>query len=269
MIRRFLGSVWEGLRLRRRLADLGVSMVPLETFDEEFMRIYRACAPFSMASIERLYAVYQAVRHVVDHEVPGDVVECGVWRGGSSMCAAMTLLARGAVDRRLWLYDTFAGMTEPSAEDVNYVGVDARATWRRAQRSDHNRWCYGSLDDVRANLRSTAYPGDRVAYVQGPVEETLPRTAPDSIALLRLDTDWYQSTRHELEHLYPRLSPFGVLIIDDYGFWKGARKAVDEYFAARTPLLLARSDNTGRMAIKLPEPASGGGDAPQPSRTTS
>jgi hypothetical protein len=267
MIRRLLGRAWEGLRLRRRLADLGISMVPLETFEAEFMSVYRACAPFSMASIERLYAVYQAVHHVLDHGVVGDVVECGVWRGGSSMCAAMTLVARGAVERRLWLYDTFAGMTEPSADDVSYVGVDARPTWRRAQRADHNRWCYGSLDDVRANLRRTGYPEDRLVFVQGPVEETLPRHLPESIALLRLDTDWYQSTRHELEHLYPRLAPFGVLIVDDYGFWRGARKAVDEYFAARTPILLARSDNTGRMAIKLPERFTQSG-APQPSRTT-
>jgi hypothetical protein len=255
MIRRAVESMWEGLRLRQRLAKVGVTLAPLEPLDEEFLRIYRACAPFSLASIERLYAVYQAVRHILDREVPGDVVECGVWRGGSCMCAAMTLAARGATDRRLYLYDTFAGMTEPTVEDVSFTGEPARPTWERAQRADHNRWCYGSLDDVKANLARTSFPADRVVYVQGPIEETVPLTMPDSIALLRLDTDWYSSTRHELEHLYPRLAPYGVLIVDDYGFWKGARKAVDEYFAEHTPILLARSDNTGRMGIKLPEPA--------------
>ena len=224
-----------------------------------------AVRPFTMTTVERIVSLCRAVEHVCRWNIPGDIVECGVWRGGSSMCAAMTLMERGAVDRRLWLYDTFAGMTEPSVEDVSYVGVEARPTWKRAQRADHNRWCYGSLDDVRANLRRTGYPEDRTIFVQGPVEETLPGNLPESIALLRLDTDWYQSTRHELEHLYPRLEPFGVLIVDDYGFWRGARKAVDEYFAARTPLLLARSDNTGRMAIKLPE---GVGRGAQPSRTT-
>ena len=80
-------------------------------------------------------------------------------------------------------------------------------------------------------LHGTGYPPERIHFVRGPVEETLPAGAPDEIALLRLDTDWYESTRHELEHLYPRLAAGGVLLVDDYGHWEGARKAVDEYFA--------------------------------------
>jgi hypothetical protein len=86
----------------------------------------------------------------------------------------------------------------------------------------------------------------------GKVEDTIPADIPEKIALLRLDTDWYESTKHELIHLFPRLQKGGVLIIDDYGFWKGARKAVDEYFAENNiQILLNRIDDTGRMAIKL------------------
>ena len=87
--------------------------------------------------------------------------------------------------------------------------------------------------------------------VKGKVEDTLPGHAPDHIAVLRLDTDWYASTKHEMEHLYPRLARGGVLIIDDYGHWAGSRQAVDEYLAEHgIHLLLNRTDYTGRMALK-------------------
>jgi len=112
-------------------------------------------------------------------------------------------------------------------------------------------WAMAPLDRVRRNVLATGYPAERVHFIQGKVEDTLPANAPDRIALLRLDTDWYESTHHELTHLYPRLSPGGVLIIDDYGHWQGSRLAVDEFFAARayTPLL-GRMDYTGRMMVK-------------------
>jgi O-methyltransferase len=106
-----------------------------------------------------------------------------------------------------------------------------------------------ALAEVQAAMRSTGYPEHQIGYVSGRVEETIPESAPSEIALLRLDTDWYGSTRHELEHLYPRLVSGGVLIVDDYGHYAGARQAVDEYFAGR-PILLARVDYTGRMAVK-------------------
>jgi elongation factor P hydroxylase len=92
---------------------------------------------------------------------------------------------------------------------------------------------------------------DRVHLVQGLVEETLPAQAPESIALLRLDTDWYKSTLHELEHLYPRLVRGGVLLIDDFGYWQGARQATEEYFARHPPApLLVAVDQTGRVGVR-------------------
>ena len=108
------------------------------------------------------------------------------------------------------------------------------------------------MDEVRRNLFSTGYPENQLSFVEGPVEETIPETVPDKIALLRLDTDWYESTLHELRHLYPLLSEGGVLIIDDYGHWKGAREATDQYLREESPkILLNRIDMTCRLGVKF------------------
>jgi O-methyltransferase len=235
--------------IRHRLARLGFGVVSLDKsdFDPDFLEIYRRCSPFTMTSIERMYALYQATRYVVAREVPGDVVECGVWRGGSSMLAALTLERAGDGQRALHLFDTFEGMTRPTQED----GGEALAEWSRLQDGDVNRWCYADVEDVGDNMRSTGIDADRVRLIQGRVEDTIPEAAPESIAILRLDTDWYQSTYHELRHLFPRLSPEGVLIIDDYGRWEGARRAVDQYFEETGErMLLNRIDPTGRMGVR-------------------
>jgi hypothetical protein len=128
----------------------------------------------------------------------------------------------------------------------------ASVEFERSRRgSDTSDWCYASLEDVRQNLASTGYGMERIAFVKGKVEDTLPGSAPDSISLLRLDTDWYESTLHELVHLFPRLSAGGVLIIDDYGHWRGARRAVDEYLRDNSiRMLFDRVDYSGRIAVK-------------------
>lgn len=107
------------------------------------------------------------------------------------------------------------------------------------------------MGEVSSNLARTDYPSERTHLVKGRVEDTVPSEAPERIAVLRLDTDWYESTRHEMEQLFPRLPPGGVLILDDYGHWQGSRRAVDEYLAAEgLHLLLQRIDYTGRIATK-------------------
>jgi hypothetical protein len=158
----------------------------------------------------------------------------------------------GDTDRELVLYDTFEGMPAPGAEDVNLRGEPASRQFELERRgSDASSWCYAPLEEVTANLATTGYPPGRIAFVKGKVEVTIPARAPDRIAVLRLDTDWYESTRHELTHLFPRLAMGGVLIIDDYGHWRGSRRATDEYFAEQQiSLLLTPVDYTGRVAIK-------------------
>lgn len=219
--------------------------------DPVFMGLYERCKPFSMTTMERLYAVYQAVGYVVRNRIPGDIVECGVWKGGSSMMAALALAHHGDDgSRRIWLYDTFAGMPEPGPHDVKFDGGDSAEKWREGRADEHNAWNYGPLEEVRQNMAGTGFPEDRTVLVPGKVEETLPSRRPQQIALLRLDTDYYESTKAELEQLAPLVSAGGTLIIDDYGSWAGARKAVDDWLAATgLPILLARSDVGGRIAV--------------------
>jgi hypothetical protein len=217
------------------------------TGDAEFSELYAKCSDYTMTSPERMFALHTAVNYVVDNGIEGDIVEAGVWRGGSTMMAALSLLQRGDNARKLWLYDTFEGMSEPTDIDKAFDGESAQTQYETIE-----GWCEANLDDVQTNLGLTDYPADKITYVEGKVEDTIPaKGIPERIALLRLDTDWYESTKVELEHLYPLLESGGVLIIDDYGHWQGARQAVDEYFAENNiKLLLNRIDYTGRIAVK-------------------
>jgi O-methyltransferase len=213
-------------------------------FDAETLALLGRVMPYTMTSPARIVAVCTAVKYVEANDIPGAFVECGVWKGGSSMAAALSF----KMPRPLYLFDTFEGMSAPGVYDRHSgSGRSATELFARAH-AGATLFCNSPLDEVKHNMGTTGYPANCVRYVKGKVEDTVPNSAPEQIAVLRLDTDWYESTRHELEHLYPRLAPGGVLIIDDYGYWTGARKAVDEYF--RGSLFLSRIDSTGRVAVK-------------------
>ena len=225
----------------------------LDDAEPEFRALVERVRAFTMTSYERMYALYKAVDYIDRAGISGDIVECGVWRGGSMMVIAHTLLARGRSDRDLYLFDTYEGLPRPDeTKDVDLWGNRAIDGWLPRQTSEESsHWAEASLEDVRTNLLSTGYPQERLHFVKGMVERTIPEAAPAAIALLRLDTDWYASTKHEMEHLFPRLARDGVLIIDDYGHFEGARQAVDEYISAhRLPVLLNRIDDTGRLIVK-------------------
>lgn len=221
-------------------------------FDEGFLPLYEQCQDYTMTSAEKMFALYRAVRYINANAIDGAIVECGVAAGGSMMMAALTSIASGNIDREIWLYDTFAGMPEPADRDVNYRGDAARLQWTASQTADHNEWCYASLESVRANMALTGYPPGRLHFIKGQVEETIPGETPEKIALLRLDTDWYASTKHELKQLYPLLCEGGVLIVDDYGHWEGCRQATDEFFSnLNGPVpLLHRIDRLGVIGVK-------------------
>jgi O-methyltransferase len=207
----------------------------------------------TLSSAARLAALCDSVEYIVRNDIEGDLAECGVWKGGSMMAAAVTLLRLGDTTRDLYLYDTYSGMSEPTDEDIAspYDGYSLHDRFRRNRTGKTSTWAVVRLEAVRQAMESTGYPMERVHLVKGLVEETLPEQAPERLSLLRLDTDWYQSTKHELEQLYPRLVEGGVLIVDDYGHYEGARRAVDEYFAETgEPVLLNRIDYTGRIATK-------------------
>ncbi len=214
----------------------------------------RAVKKFTMTSPERIYGLIYAVRHIANYRIPGAIVECGVWKGGSMMAVAKTLLEMKSFDRDLYLFDTFAGMTAPSEKDGSRFGRRTpQEEFAQLKKADGTcDWCFSSLEETRANLLSVGYPESKLHFVKGPVETTIPEAAPRQIALLRLDTDFYESSKHEMVHLYPRLNSGGVLLLDDYGHWEGQRTAVDEYLREnKVPLLLNRLDYTGRIGVKL------------------
>jgi O-methyltransferase len=223
-------------------------------FDQTIVETVRSVSPYTRTSPERIFALCEAVSYIAAGEVPGDIVECGVWRGGSMMAAARTLSRLGDRGRHLYLFDTFEGMTPPGEQDVSFEGARAADLLEASRKEDsYSLWCYSRLEEVKRVFDGIDYDGDQIHFVKGRVEETLPEHAPERIALLRLDTDWYESTRHELVHLFPRIVPGGVIIVDDYGHWRGARQAVDEYFQEQgIKLLLNRIDYTGRIGV-VPE----------------
>ncbi|MDR1896887.1 MAG: TylF/MycF family methyltransferase [Prevotellaceae bacterium] len=222
--------------------------------DKEFFPLYEQCAPYTLTSIERMYALYQAVKYVVQQQLDGDFVECGVWKGGSSMLMAATLNYLKCYTKKIYLYDTFEGMAKPTAQDIDYAGVNASVQLKNAEQNKktNNIWAYCSLEDVKHNFEKINYPSENLLFIKGKVEDTIATNQHKVISILRLDTDWYESTYHEMVYLYPSLISKGVLIIDDYGHWQGARGAIDKYcMENKLPILLNRIDYTGRIAIKI------------------
>lgn len=188
------------------------------------LEIVAKAKPYSMTAGNNLLATVQAVKHI-DQGVLGDVVECGVWRGGHIIAAMLA----AQQSRSYWLFDTFDGMTEPGPQD-NRRGAHASASTKYTKKGPKN-WCRAELHEVKNNISQFAQTDQSVIYVQGAVEHTLRSDhLPEQIALLRLDTDFYSSTLIELEVLWPRLAVGGILIVDDYMSWDGCRQACEEYF---------------------------------------
>ncbi len=183
----------------------------------------------------------EAVRYILRESVEGCIVECGVDAGDFEYRWIQELQRHGQ-ERDLYMFDTFKGLTEPG--EFDYTASTAtlytmnketvHKEWSiRCKGSDINTWCYTPIDAVKQRLESTGYPKERLHYVEGDVCQTLtnPANIPDKIAILRLDTDWYESSKVELEVLFPKVVRGGVVIFDDYYHWDGQRRATDEYFA--------------------------------------
>ena len=206
----------------------------------------------TMASFERLLATLMTCKYVITNDIEGDFVECGVWRGGNSIVAAEMIKLYGS-DKMVWLYDTFAGMTQPTEVDIDLQGIKAYEEYDSSKMNGYNKMYYASLDDVKEQFRIRNLLELNVRFIQGDVAVTLnsEHLLPKKISVLRLDTDWYESTKVELEILYPKLSVGGCLIVDDYGHWEGSRRAVDEYFNSFKPKpYFQYIDYTGRLILK-------------------
>lgn len=211
--------------------------------NEEFLKIVK---PYTMTSTERINELFNSLEYIRINKIDGDFVECGVWKGGNILGIMEYLYYHNMTNRNVWLYDTFQGMTKP--EDVD---IDLRN--QKASDILQHVLCYSSLNEVKKNLSNSKYPINNIKYVVGDICETLnyENNLPNKISLLRLDTDWYQSTKKEMDVLYPLLSNEGVLIVDDYGHWQGSKKAVDEYFLNKgLKPIIEKIDYTGIKIIK-------------------
>jgi O-methyltransferase len=226
--------------------------LPIESSEND-KNILELVRPYTMTSSDRVWSLLNTMNYINKAKIMGDIVECGVWRGGSAMVIASKLNEFKCLNRKLWLYDTFKGMTEPSEFDVEAISnVSASELLSvNVKESGNNVWCIASKEDVINNLSKISFPLDMIELIEGDVCQTLKNIYPKNISLLRLDTDWYESTYKELEVLFPLLSSGGVCIIDDYGHWQGAKKAVDEYLNENNiHVLLHKIDVTGRVFIK-------------------
>lgn len=203
-----------------------------------FSEIYRRVRPYTLCGHVRLRALYHAIHETAARGIAGDLVECGTARGGSAALMGLALKGVGA-DRTLWVFDTFEGLPPPSDADPDREIAERYTGAYRSPRADVSA-LFERLG-ISANAR----------LIQGRFQETLPACRIGRIAVLHLDCDWYESVRCCLDSLYDRVSPGGVIQIDDYGHWQGARKAVDEFLAARSLALKLRwLDYTGRQLIK-------------------
>lgn len=210
----------------------------------------------TMVSRERLSSTLLAAKFVATANIEGAFVECGVWRGGNSIVASRIFQMYSQLSRGVFLYDTFAGMTQP--KDMDYQlrdGTRARGQFEQNQVGETNLWSYASVEEVKANFKNFGLDvGGAIRLIKGDILSTLKDESnlPKNISVLRLDTDWYESTMCELEVLFPRLSQGGIVIIDDYGHWAGAKQAVDEYFARSLQKVFFQPiDYTGRIGVKV------------------
>lgn len=165
---------------------------------DKFINEIKPFAP--VLSFPKAYSLVKAVESIVDESIPGDIVECGVWKGAMVALAAKVLLFKEDCDRKIWLYDTFLGMTEPSIKDVKIKKkTPAIKKYNLSKKGDYVDWCYGPLSEVKHNIEQTGYPKQNIVFVEGDVQLTLKdNLKPQIISLLRLDTDFYESTKCEL-----------------------------------------------------------------------
>ena len=242
---RYLGS-------KPKVLKESINTNTYKDFTELENQMIQELQPFTMTSRERLKALINSVEYIISQRIEGDFVECGVWKGGSSMAIAKTLLINNISNRDIWLFDTFDGMSEPSDVDKDVNGLKAKTRLQDESKETSFVWAYSPIEEVKSNLDSTGYPREHLKFIVGKVENTLMiDNIPDKIALLRLDTDWYDSTKVEMEVLFPRVVKNGIVIIDDYGHWQGSKLAVDEYIKKNNlTIFLSRIDYTGRLIVK-------------------
>lgn len=207
------------------------------------IEFYNIVAPYSGTSKERIYGLFECLEQIRKDKIKGDMLECGLWKGGNLLGICEYLYRNNMNDVNVWGYDTFTGMTKPTDYDKDVSGACAIDIFDKVK-------CECSYDEVVKIFNNTNFPKTKIKLIVGDILETLNNSYPNIISLLRLDTDWYESTKKELEVLYPKLSVGGYLIVDDYGHWQGCKKAVNEYFGENFNFIMF--DYTGLCHRKQP-----------------
>lgn len=174
----------------------------------------------SMIGLRRLDNIQNCVTDVLRRGMPGDLIETGVWRGGATIFMRAVLKAYGDTERKVWVADSFQGLPKPDPE--RWPADVGNTFWTVEQLAV-------SVDEVKANFERHGLLDDRVRFLVGWFEDTLPTAPIERLALLRLDGDMYGSTMDALEALYPKVSPRGYVIIDDYGAIPQCKEAVTDY----------------------------------------
>lgn len=220
--------------------------------EQEIKKAARKVSTHTMVSFERLATLWLQVRYLDRLGIPGNFVECGVWRGGSCGMMALAHQQSGRARREIHMFDSFEGLPEPKAADDGAKAVVYSSQHAGGALNPIGK-CVGPLDDNRELMEKiVGYPKNLLHYHKGWFEETVPKLQDfGPIALLRLDGDWYESTKVCLDHLYDRVSPGGLIVVDDYGHWEGCKKALDEFFVKRKiNAYLHHIDYTGRYFFK-------------------
>jgi O-methyltransferase len=214
------------------------------------------CMRNTMVPRQHLVFLERLIKIVNFNNLPGDIVECGVWKGGCSMWM-MLCQKQYHMHRNFYLYDTFDGMTFPDSEKDEKEAVDTynvikEGKYHRNYDSWHkqNKWAFAPIEFVKANINVIQYDASKINYVVGDVCTTLNTTVPSGISILRLDTDWYSSTKKELDVLFPLVNKNGYVIIDDYYTWKGSRTATDEFLLInKDKVTLVNPSITGNIFV--------------------
>ena len=206
--------------------------------------IIKRFSKYTMTSNVKIFSLIKAIEYVNKFKIHGDFVECGVYTGGNIMI--MKKLINKKIKRKIFAYDTFEGMVTPTSHDIKIDGTIEKKKYLKT-----DNWVSCSLNKVKENFNEMRLNLKNVKFIKGKVENTLKikKNLPKKISILRLDTDFYESTKIELKILYPLLVKGGVLIIDDYGSWLGSKKAVDEYFVGKKKFF-HYIDHSARMIIK-------------------
>jgi hypothetical protein len=196
-------------------------------FVGEHIRHYQEGPAVSMLPLSRLDNLEACINEVVTNNIPGDLIETGVWRGGSTIFMRAVLKLHGVSDRLVWVADSFEGLPEP---DEKKFPLEAKSYRSAAMMKSYNHLAVG-LDEVKRNFLAYGMLDDQVRFLKGWFKDTLPVAKIDSLSILRLDGDYYESTMDALSNLYHKVSIGGFVIIDDYGedTWTYCKRAVDEF----------------------------------------